>query len=54
MALRLCTLQYKFGVAMSTSPTIYQDDFYGWIDRNIMLLKQKQWADTTLTFSLMN
>jgi len=39
---------------MNISPTTYQDDFYRWIDRNIALLKQKQWADTTLTFSLMN
>jgi len=30
---------------MNISPTTYQDDFYRWIDRNIMLLKQKQWAD---------
>jgi len=35
-------------------PQTHQDDFYRWIDRNIVLLKQKQWADTTLTFSLMN
>ena len=30
---------------MNISPTTYQDDFYRWIDRNIALLKQKQWAD---------
>lgn len=23
----------------------YQDDFYSWINHNIVLLKQKQWAD---------
>lgn len=30
---------------MNPSLTTYQDDFYSWIDHNIMLLKQKQWED---------
>lgn len=30
---------------MTTPSATYPDDFYGWIDRNIILLKQKQWAD---------
>ncbi|MEZ5671678.1 MAG: DUF29 domain-containing protein [Thiotrichaceae bacterium] len=30
---------------MNISPTTPQNDFYDWIDHNITLLKQKQWAD---------